>query len=251
MSIENAISYGVLQEDRLRDEISEYIVTEHIERQFRMLLDMILQSMTGNLSNETSVWVFGATGSGKSSFTKYLGLALDDECTVDGKPFSEFLRSRLQRNETKGLLDTVVQRSPAAVIMLDLATEEFSKKSKETISSILYSTVANWADCPRIFTDNAGDLHVPEMIDMIREKSGKRNVIFIIDNAGEYVAASDKLIIDLHDLAKNIRQMGCGGAWIICTAQENFPEGRQGAGQKVSLLNKVRDTFRLHVYLPG
>jgi adenylylsulfate kinase-like enzyme len=30
--------------------------------------------------NEVGVWVSGFYGSGKSSFTKYLGLALDDRC---------------------------------------------------------------------------------------------------------------------------------------------------------------------------
>ncbi len=37
--------------------------------------------------NEIGVWVSGFYGSGKSSFTKYLGLALDKDATIEGTPF--------------------------------------------------------------------------------------------------------------------------------------------------------------------
>ena len=40
-------------------------------------------------SNEIGVWVSGFYGSGKSSFTKYLGLAFDDQRTIDGTPFHQ------------------------------------------------------------------------------------------------------------------------------------------------------------------
>ena len=77
-TIEKVITYGASQEGRLKAEISEYVVTESIEEQFRKLLDRMQLAMESGGENEVGVWVSGFYGSGKSSFTKYLGLAFDD-----------------------------------------------------------------------------------------------------------------------------------------------------------------------------
>ena len=59
--------------------------------------------------NEVGVWVSGFYGSGKSSFTKYLGLALDQRAKVDGVAFIKHLQDRLTKPQTKALLATVDQ----------------------------------------------------------------------------------------------------------------------------------------------
>jgi hypothetical protein len=65
--------------------------------------------------HEVGVWVSGFYGSGKSSFTKYLGLAFDQGVRVDGQPFLRHLQDRLHKATTKALLATVAARFPAAV----------------------------------------------------------------------------------------------------------------------------------------
>ena len=85
-TIEKVINYGVAQEDRLKREISEYIVTDNIEGQFEDLLGKMQLAMEQGGENEVGVWVSGYYGSGKSSFTKYLGLALDERVSIDGVP---------------------------------------------------------------------------------------------------------------------------------------------------------------------
>lgn len=76
-TIEKVITYGVSQEQRLKAEISEYIVTESIEEQMEKLLTKMQLAMEAGGENEVGVWVSGFYGSGKSSFTKYLGLAMN------------------------------------------------------------------------------------------------------------------------------------------------------------------------------
>ncbi len=112
-TIEKVITYGAAQEDRLKSEIAEYVVTESIEEQFRRLLDRMQLAMETGGENEVGVWVSGFYGSGKSSFTKYLGLAFDDQRTIDGTPFIKYLQDRLHKKQTKALLNTVAQRFPA------------------------------------------------------------------------------------------------------------------------------------------
>ena len=96
-SIEKVISYQASQEDRLKAEISEYIVTDSIDGQLEKLLENIQAALESGGGHEVGVWVSGFYGSGKSSFTKYLGLALDDSVKVDGQPFVRHLNDRLTR----------------------------------------------------------------------------------------------------------------------------------------------------------
>ena len=133
----------------LKAEISEYVVTESIEEQFRKLLDRIQLAMESGGENEVGVWVSGFYGSGKSSFTKYLGLAFDDQRTIDGTPFIKYLQDRLHMPQTKALLSTVVQRFPAAVVMLDLASEMLAGATMEDVSTVLYFKVLQWAGYSR------------------------------------------------------------------------------------------------------
>lgn len=148
-TIEKVITYGVSQEARLKAEISEYIVTESIEDQFLNLLIKMQAAMVAGGENEVGVWVSGFYGSGKSSFTKYLGLAFDDNVKIDGIPFIQHLQDRLTKSKTKALLNTVAKQFPAAVLMLDLASEQVAGSTMEEVSTVLYYKVLQWAGYSR------------------------------------------------------------------------------------------------------
>lgn len=148
-AIEKVITYGVSQEARLKAEISEYVVTESIEEQFEKLLSKMQAAMEAGGQNEVGVWVSGFYGSGKSSFTKYLGLAFDDNIKIDGTPFIQHLQDRLKKSTTKALLTSVARRFPAAVLMLDLASEQVAGATMEEVSTVLYYKVLQWAGYSR------------------------------------------------------------------------------------------------------
>lgn len=148
-SIEKVITYGVSQEARLKSEISEYVVTDSIDQQFENLLLKMEAAMDIGGENEVGVWVSGFYGSGKSSFTKYLGLAFDDRIKIDGVPFIQHLQDRLKRQQTKSLLTNVAKRFPAAVLMLDLASEQVAGATMEEVSTVLFYKVLQWAGYSR------------------------------------------------------------------------------------------------------
>jgi hypothetical protein len=148
-NIEKVITYSAAQESRLRAEIDEYIVTEHIEEQFLKLLDRMQLAMESGGGNEIGVWVSGFYGSGKSSFTKYLGLAFDDGTQIDGVPFIKRLQDRMNKPQTKALLDAVARRFPAEVVLLDLAGEMLAGATLAEVSSVLYFKVLQWAGYSR------------------------------------------------------------------------------------------------------
>ena len=80
------------------NEISEYVVTDRIESNFNELLDKMSSSMDSGTVNEIGVWVSGFYGSGKSSFSKYLAFALDDEKQIDGTPFVDYFPISYKKN---------------------------------------------------------------------------------------------------------------------------------------------------------
>ena len=317
-TIEKVISYGADEEKRLKAEISEYVVTESIEEQFQKLLDQMQRAMEAGGENEVGVWVSGFYGSGKSSFTKYLGLAFDNQKKIDGTPFLTHLQDRLHKPQTKAQLSTVAQKFPAAVVMLDLASEMLAGATMEDVSSVLYYKVLQWAGysrnlkvaaferkveadnrteelhnkvsevmpgatwkriqndplaidalIPRIahemypelfpeassFTSNIEDFlqfedqRVQEMIDIVRQKSGKQNIIFIVDEVGQYVASRDNLILNLDGLAKNFKRLGDGKVWIISTAQQTLTEDDPRASLNSPQLFKLKDRFPIQIDL--
>lgn len=148
-TIEKVITYNASQEARLRSEIREYIVTESIEEQFEKLLTKMDLAMDAGGENEVGVWVSGFYGSGKSSFTKYLGLALDDSVQVDGTPFLKHLQDRLTKPQTRALLGTVASKFPTAIVLLDLASEMLAGATMEDVSTVLYYKVLQWAGYSR------------------------------------------------------------------------------------------------------
>ncbi len=316
-AIEKVITYQASQEQRLKAEISEYIVTESIEQQLEQLLEKMQVAMEAGVSHEIGVWVSGFYGSGKSSFTKYLGLAFDDRITLDGKPFLRHLQDRLHRPTTRALLSKLAARFPAAVVMLDLASEQIAGASLAEVSAVLYFKVLQYANysrnlkvaalerrlrkdgryaefeqafhddngvdwsefrndelvvdsvIPRLahklypmlfrteqtFTTATSDTvylmnnRVQEMIDIVREASGKTHIIFVIDEIGQYVGSQQTKILDLQGLAQNLKDLGGGKVWIVGTAQQTLTEDDPRAAINSPELYKLKDRFPITVAL--
>lgn len=316
-TIEKVITYGAAQEQRLKAEISEYVVTDSIEEQTEKLLGKMQAAMEAGGQNEVGVWVSGFYGSGKSSFTKYLGLAFDDRIKIDGQPFLKHLQDRLHKPQTKALLSTLTKRFPAAILLLDLASEQVAGATLEVVSTVLYYKVLQWAGYSRnlkvaaferklkkdgryeefekLFQETTGepwtdyqndelvvdsllpdlahqlypeffkttqsfttttseviyllDDRIEEIIDIVRETSGKEYIIFVIDEVGQYVGSNQNKILDLQGLAENLKNIGDGKAWIVGTAQQTLTEDDPRAALNSPELYKLKDRFPIQVDL--
>jgi len=317
-NIEKVITYQNRSEAQLKTEISEYVVTEHIEESFSDLLKKMQTAMQEGGGHEIGVWVSGFYGSGKSSFTKYLGFALDRNMKVGGDKFIQLLQNQLHTAPVRALFNQVANTYDAVVIFLDLASEMLAGASMEDISTVLYLKVLQWAGYsedlkvaelermletdgrldsflkrakeeldgiewndahnqplvanqiaarlatefyPKIFPKQEDfqnlNLHVnkseikrcEEMIELIRRKSDKKRIIFIVDEVGQYVSAKTNLILNLDGLAKNLKQIGNGTVWIFATAQQTLTEDLPSAILNAPGLFKLKDRFPIQVNL--
>lgn len=292
-------------------------MTATVEQNFRRFLDVFGAGLRGGQVTETGIWVSGFYGSGKNSFTKYLGFALDPRRTVNGRPFLDLLTERINAPDVVQELRTLARREPTAVIMLDLGAEQLVSSATATVSTVLHWKVLQWAgyskeqklaqlefqldrdgrleefraayrakygddweavhDNPLVGVPradqlapsfyphefpNPGDFRAlrfsmaddvrklaSDMLDLVRRKSGYRNVLFLVDEAGQYVAPHGELILNLDGLARNLKELGQGRAWLVATGQQTLTEIVERAIYNSAELNKLRDRFPIGIEL--
>lgn len=87
------------------------------------------------------------------------------------------------------------------------------------------------------------DDRVREMIEVVRSETGKQNIVFVIDEIGQYVGSQQSKILDLQGLAENIKNIGQGKVWIFGTAQQTLTEDDPHTAINSPELFKLKDRF--------
>jgi len=87
----------VYQTDHLRTDVSEYVLTDQLARDFKDVLEPIIDSArpAGGDTDKVGVWVSGFFGSGKSHFAKLAGHLLADTDTGGGEGAREVFSRHL------------------------------------------------------------------------------------------------------------------------------------------------------------
>jgi hypothetical protein len=317
--IEKVIDYTADSPGRLSREIDEYIVTDRIEESFRRFIEVYEAGVRRGDVTEVGIWVSGFYGSGKSSFTKYLGLALDPDRSVDSVPFRERLVDHFRDHELRQLFRTTAASFPAAVVLLDLARDQLVESTATTITNVLYAKVlqrvgyskvpkladvevrldeadrlaqfrqayrdrfpgkGEWEDVhddpligparaaqivPRFFQEEFPDAesfrqqHYQErlqvtqlaerMIRLLRRKTGHENIVFLVDEVGQYVAPRTDLMLNLDGLVRSFKELGRGKVWFVATAQQTLNEIVEKAVLNSAELYRLRDRFPISIEL--
>src|SRR6478609_10611888 len=103
--IEEIIQVDQADEQSVYAEITEYVATDSIREQYHHLLKAIAEAPS-DPHESVGVWVSGFFGSGKSSFAKNLGYALQNR-TVLGRQFADLFKQQLEDKRTSALLDLI------------------------------------------------------------------------------------------------------------------------------------------------
>src|SRR5438046_3066239 len=103
--IEEIIKVDQADEQSVYDEITEYVATDSIREQYHQLFRGIADA-SAEPHEGIGVWVSGFFGSGKSSFAKNLGYALENR-TVLGKRFADLFKRQLGDRRSAELLDLI------------------------------------------------------------------------------------------------------------------------------------------------
>ena len=134
--IEEVIKVDQTDEEIIRDEVNEYVVTNAIRAHYTNVLDAYRE--TPNKPHEgIAVWVSGFFGSGKSSFAKMLGLSIENR-RIAGQPLGERFAERAGDKKLQVLLKTIGEKIPTHAVIFDVSTDRGIRSGNQTLTEIMY-----------------------------------------------------------------------------------------------------------------
>jgi hypothetical protein len=142
--IEEIIQVDQADEQSVYTEITEYIATDSIRDQYAQLLKAIAEA-PAEQSEGIGVWISGFFGSGKSSFAKNLGYALQNR-QVLGEDFAHLFKQQMDDVQVNNLLDSITTRIPTEAILFEVAKERDTRKVTERIAELMYTVLLRELD---------------------------------------------------------------------------------------------------------
>src|SRR6202521_5649134 len=134
--IEEVIKVDQTDEEIIRDEINEYVVTDAIRSHYTNIFDAYRE--TPNKPHEgIAVWVSGFFGSGKSSFAKMLGLSIENR-SVAGVPAGDRFAQRAGDNKLQVLLKGINEKIPTHAVIFDVSTDRGIRSGNQSLTEIMY-----------------------------------------------------------------------------------------------------------------
>jgi len=134
--IEEVIKVDQTDEEIIRDEINEYVVTDAIRTHYTGIFDAYRE--TPNKPHEgIAIWVSGFFGSGKSSFAKMLGLSVANR-TVAGESAAERFADRAGDKKLQVLLKAINEKIPTHAVIFDVSTDRGIRSGNQTLTEIMY-----------------------------------------------------------------------------------------------------------------
>ena len=134
--IEEVIKVDQTDDEIIRDEINEYVVTDAIRAHYTNIYDAYRE--TPNKPHEgIAIWVSGFFGSGKSSFAKMLGLSIANR-TIAGESAAERFAQRTGDKKVQVLLKAIAEKIPTHAVIFDVSTDRGIRSGNQTLTEIMY-----------------------------------------------------------------------------------------------------------------
>ena len=145
--IEEVIKVDQADEQIIRDELAEYVVTDSIRGHLTEVLESYWE--TPRKPHEgVAIWVSGFFGSGKSSFAKYLGLGLQNR-TIGGDGAAKLLAKRIGDAKAEVLLSNIAEQIPTEAVIFDVSTDRGIRTGNQSITEIMYRLFLQSLGYPR------------------------------------------------------------------------------------------------------
>lgn len=82
---------------------------------------------------------------------------------------------------------------------------------------------------------------------LVKKKTGKDKLIFVLDEVGQYIASNVELILNVQGLMQIIKDEYRGNVWVIATAQQTLTEDNRQAQHNSNELFRLNDRFPIKV----
>jgi len=134
--IEEVIKVDQTDEEIIRDEINEYVVTDAIRTHYTGIFEAYREA-PNKPTDGVSIWVSGFFGSGKSSFAKMLGLAVGNR-NVAGESAAGRFADRTGDKKLQVLLKAINEKIPTHAVIFDVSTDRGIRSGNQTLTEIMY-----------------------------------------------------------------------------------------------------------------
>ena len=137
--IEEITQVDQTDDDSVYEEITEYVATDSIRKHYASLLRAIAEA-PAEPHEGIGVWISGFFGSGKSSFAKNLGYAVQNR-QVRGCDFASLFKTQIEDQQVSDLLDLVNARAPTDVVLFDVSKQNDIRTVTERLAEKIYTVV--------------------------------------------------------------------------------------------------------------
>lgn len=139
--IKGVIKVGQEQDENIKQELEEYVVTRELQKHFSDFFSSYKKGILGT-TDKMGVWISGFFGSGKSHFLKIISYILENRM-VDGKAAIDYFVADNKISDSMVLADMKLAAStPSTVILfnIDSKSESAGKQNKDAIVSVFLKT---------------------------------------------------------------------------------------------------------------
>lgn len=314
--IEEVIKVDQTNEEILREEINEYVVTDALRSHFTGIFEAYQE--TPNKPHEgIAIWISGFFGSGKSSFAKMLGFAISNRPICGELAADRFCR-QAGDNKLQVLLKSITEHIPTHTVIFDVSTDRGIRSGNQTLTEIMYGLFLkslgyakdldlaeleialeekgelvkfereyrclynkDWngekgkvafalSEASRVIhtmdpetypmadswvkaVKNKADITPGKLAqrvnDLMKRRRPGQNLMFVIDEVGQFVARDVQKMLDLQAVVQSIGVKGRGKHWVVVTSQEKLGELVSGLDDKKIELARLMDRFPQQVHL--
>lgn len=138
--IKGVIKVGQGDDENIRQELEEYVVTRELRKHFAEFFSSYKRGINGH-TDKMGVWISGFFGSGKSHFLKILSYLLENK-EVNGKKALEYFTEDHKIDDAMVLADmrlaaSIAPQTDVVLFNIDSKSEMTGKQSKDAIVSVL------------------------------------------------------------------------------------------------------------------
>lgn len=138
--INGVIKVSQDDQESLKQELSEYIITKDLRRCFDTFFDNYSRAIDIP-TDKVGVWISGFFGSGKSHFLKMLSYLLSNK-KVDGREALDYFKDKLDDAITYAMVERCV-RIPTESILFNIDIEGPIKKDKTAVLRVFAKVFYN------------------------------------------------------------------------------------------------------------
>ena len=158
--IRGVIKVGQKEEENIRQELEEYVVTNELQKYFRDFFSVYSKGISGN-TDDMGVWISGFFGSGKSHLLKILSYLLSDREINGKKAIDYFLEDNKIKDEMViADMKRACQTSTDSILFnIDSKSDSAGNKGKDDILKVFL----------KVFNEMQGFSPIPHLADLERE----------------------------------------------------------------------------------